>query len=110
SARAPRPNGGGTPTPPAADGTAARKSRHIARSVRRDVHERDGSRCTYVAPDGRRCEARAFLELDHVEPRARGGTDGADNLRVLCRAHNQLAAEEAFGRDYVERRRHLRQR
>lgn len=85
-------------------------SRCIARSVRREVHERDGSQCTYVAPDGRRCKERAFLELDHVEPRALGGSDGAANLRVLCRAHNQFAAEQVFGREVVEGRRNSRRR
>jgi 5-methylcytosine-specific restriction endonuclease McrA len=46
------------------------KSRRITNAVRRRVFERDGLRCTYVSPDGRRCEARSFLELDHVDPRA----------------------------------------
>ena len=41
--------------------------------TRREVFERDGLQCTYVSPDGRRCEAHAFLELDHKEPRALGG-------------------------------------
>jgi hypothetical protein len=85
-------------------------SRRIDNATRRAVFERDGLRCTYVAESGRRCEAQAFLELDHVDPRALGGSNGADNLRVLCRAHNQLRAEQAFGRDEVERSRHLRQK
>jgi Holliday junction resolvasome RuvABC DNA-binding subunit len=50
------------------------------------------------------------LELDHVEPRALGGRDDAENLRVRCRAHNQLAAEQVFGRDHVEQRRRFRQK
>ena len=77
----------------------------VTRATRRQVFERDGMRCSYVAPDGRRCEGRAFLELDHADPRALGGGDTAENLRVRCRAHNQLWAEEAYGREYVERRR-----
>ena len=82
----------------------------VRSAVRREVFERDGTQCTYVAEDGRRCEARAFLELDHVEPRAVGGSDEAPNLRVRCRAHNQLWAEQAFGREWIERRRHFRQK
>jgi hypothetical protein len=82
----------------------------VSRAVRREVFERDGARCTYVSPDGRRCDGRAFLELDHAEPRALGGRDTVENLRVRCRAHNQLAAEHSFGREYVEMRKHLRQR
>jgi 5-methylcytosine-specific restriction endonuclease McrA len=91
---------------------AARKgrSRRIANAVRRRVFERDGLRCTYVSPDGRRCEARAFLELDHADPRALGGSDKEENLRVRCRAHNQLWAEQTYGREHVEDARNFRQK
>jgi 5-methylcytosine-specific restriction endonuclease McrA len=82
----------------------------VRAAVRREVFERDGTQCTYVAEDGHRCESRAFLELDHVEPKALGGSDEAQNLRVRCRAHNQLRAEQAFGREWIERRRHFRQK
>jgi hypothetical protein len=85
------------------------ESAHIKNAVRREVFERDGLRCTYVSPDGRRCEQRAFLELDHAEPRGRGGVDDASNLRVRCKAHNQLWAEQVYGREHVESRRRLRQ-
>jgi 5-methylcytosine-specific restriction endonuclease McrA len=83
------------------------KSGRIARATRRQVFERDGLRCTFVSPEGRGCDARAFLELDHVEPRALGGSDDSRNLRVRCRAHNQLAAERVFGRETVDRCRHF---
>jgi 5-methylcytosine-specific restriction endonuclease McrA len=84
------------------------KSGRIANAVRRQVFERDGLRCTYVSPDGRCCEARAFLELDHADPRALGGSDEAENLRVRCRAHNQLWAEQVFGLEHIESARHFR--
>jgi hypothetical protein len=87
-----------------------RRGAGIDRATRRAVFERDGLRCAYIAKCGRRCDARAFLELDHIDPRALGGASDAGNLRVLCRAHNQLWAEQAFGREWVERRRDLRQR
>ncbi len=66
--------------------------------LRREVAERDGYRCTFVADDGTRCGATSWLQFDHVEPRARGGPSTADNLRLLCRAHNQLEAERRLGR------------
>jgi hypothetical protein len=81
----------------------------ITNAVRRRVFERDGLQCTFVSASGRRCEASAFLELDHAEPKGLGGGNGAANLRVLCRAHNQLAAERVYGRDQVERCRRFRQ-
>ncbi|HET7226780.1 MAG TPA: HNH endonuclease, partial [Candidatus Eisenbacteria bacterium] len=79
--------------------------RHIPAHVRRAVHARDGGRCTFVAGDGYRCEARRHLEFDHIEPLARGGASTADNLRLRCRAHNQLAAEQAFGAGFMHAKR-----
>src|SRR5262249_1319857 len=74
----------------------------VCAAVRREVFERDGEQCTFVDELGRRCPARAFLELDHLDPRAFGGAGDAANITVKCRAHNGLAAERAFGRAHIE--------
>jgi hypothetical protein len=77
------------PSPVAPTPRPAQKepSRHIPAAVRRVVSERDGHRCTFVSPEGRRCEAQAFLEFHHDPPFARVG--GARRVRVvrpeLCR-------------------------
>ena len=62
--------------------------------------KRDGGRCTFEQ-DGRRCECRDGLELDHVVPFARGGDHSLDNLRLLCRSHNGYAAEGEYGRELI---------
>jgi hypothetical protein len=46
---------------------------------------------------GRVCGAQEHLEVDHVIPVALGGSDEPENLRCLCRTHNQLAAQEKLG-------------
>ncbi|MBS2015202.1 MAG: HNH endonuclease [Deltaproteobacteria bacterium] len=74
---------------------------HVPAEVRREVFARDEERCTFVASDGTRCGSTELLELDHIVPRARGGSDDAENLRVACRAHNRRYAEEIFGREHV---------
>ena len=99
---------GATSAPP--DDKRRRRRSHILRAVRREVFARDQEQCTYVDAEGNRCPARGFLELDHVKPKALGGSDDASNLRLRCRAHNRLHAEQVFGREYVEKRIHLRQR
>jgi len=76
-------------------------SRRVPAEVVRAVHARDGGRCTFVGPDGHRCSARSFLELDHADPVAKGGKSTVDNVRLRCRTHNQLAARQEFGDDYV---------
>ena len=72
------------------------ETRFIPRWIKSKVYRRDGGRCVYVSPEGRRCEARHSLEYDHILPWARGGrSDDPANIRLLCRAHNQWAAEKA---------------
>jgi hypothetical protein len=75
--------------------------RYVPHEVRRQVVARDGVQCSFVAEDGRRCEETGFLELDHVVPVSRGGGASAENVRVLCRSHNQYEAERILGREAV---------
>ena len=46
--------------------------------------------------------ARSRLEYHHEDPYARGGGRGVDNIRLLCRTHNQLMAERDFGKEWME--------
>ena len=82
---------------------AAPGSRHIPAGIKREVGNRDGWQCTYIGRHGR-CTETANLELDHVRPFAAGGPTTVDNLRLRCRAHNQLEAENFFGREVAQRR------
>lgn len=75
-----------------------RRSRVISRPIKRAVVARDDGQCTFVAPDGRRCTERHCLQIDHIEPYALGGANTAENLRLLCPAHNRLFAERTFGK------------
>jgi hypothetical protein len=84
--------------------------RHVPAEVRRAVWERDGGRCTFVSATGHRCEARSRLEFDHVEPVARGGQPTVKGIRLRCRAHNQYAAECAFGTGFMSRKREAARR
>jgi len=52
--------------------------------------------------EAKRCEAIHRLEFDHVTPRAFGGQNTLGNLRLLCRAHNNLAAKDAMGKEFIE--------
>jgi hypothetical protein len=88
--KAPRSKGPGT------------TARTVPRASRRSAIHRDGVQCAFVSNDGHRCEARAFLEFDHVTPIGKGGGPEPSNIRMLCRAHNRLAAEQAYGRGHVE--------
>lgn len=82
-------------------GSTKPNTRHIPHDVKRQVLLRDGTRCSFVSPNGRRCEQNGWLELDHEQPFGRGGSATADNIRVLCRAHNKWSAERAYGREFI---------
>jgi hypothetical protein len=76
-------------------------SRYIVKQVRDQVRVRDGQQCSFTSLDGTRCCEKRGLEFDHIVPFARGGGREADNLRLVCRAHNQLYAEQHFGREFM---------
>ncbi len=79
------------------------KNAHVTRAARRKVLARDGFRCSFVAADGRRCNAQAFLELDHEHPKGCGGGSEPENIRLLCREHNRWAAEQVYGTTRIAR-------
>jgi hypothetical protein len=76
-------------------------SRHLPARVRREVWERDGGQCSYVDEEGRRCQSRHFLEFDHRVAHALGGPPTVENIRLRCRSHNILAAEQVFGLERI---------
>ncbi len=75
----------------------------IPAEVRRQVWERDGGRCAWTGPDGRRCNSRWQLEVDHLDPAGRGGKATVDRCRLLCRMHNILYAEQVYGREHMRK-------
>ena len=67
------------------------RSRYIPTSIRKQVWQRDGGKCSYVDPQSRkRCEADYFLQIDHIHTFAKGGlSTNPQNLRILCANHNR---------------------
>jgi hypothetical protein len=73
-------------------------SRHMPAAVRRDVHGRDTAQCAFVAPSGRRCAERAFIEYHHARvPFAHGGEPTVENIKLHCRTHNAHEGKRIFG-------------
>ena len=81
-------------------------SRYIPAGVRHMVMLRDQGQCSFVSVDGKRCESHAHLEFDHVKPFALGGSHNANNVRLLCRAHNQMMADDILGEQFMHRKRY----
>jgi 5-methylcytosine-specific restriction endonuclease McrA len=83
------------PTPP------KEGSRRVPTPVRRQVMVRDGRRCAYVDPDGKRCDSTYQIQLHHLTPFATGGPSTPENLEVRCRRHNHLHAREELGDRFI---------
>jgi hypothetical protein len=75
----------------------------IPAAVKRAVWARDGSRCCWPIDGGGTCGSKHQLEFDHIVPWAEWGGETQENLRVVCRAHNRLAARHRFGARCVGR-------
>lgn len=82
-------------------------SRYIPVAVKEEIYFRDEGRCSYIDPKTqKRCEAKKFLHIDHIHPLALGGETSLENCRLLCAAHNQLAAIQKLGAQVMQT--HLR--
>jgi hypothetical protein len=75
----------------------------VRSATRRLLLERDGLQCSWVNEQGERCPATAWLEHDHLQARAKGGSSEPHNTRILCRAHNQWSAERDYGKAHIQR-------
>jgi 5-methylcytosine-specific restriction endonuclease McrA len=84
---------------------ALARGRYIPAQLKAQVYKRDQGQCAFTTDDGLRCECRADLEYDHIVPLAQGGRTTADNLRLLCAAHNQYEADRKLGRAFMEQKR-----
>jgi hypothetical protein len=63
--------------------TKTERSRHNT-GVRKLIYQRDEKKCTI-------CGSTHDLQYDHIQPKALGGGDTVENLRLLCFSCNQRA-------------------
>jgi len=81
-----------------------RHTRYIPVAVRRAVWQRDEGRCVHQYANGERCSSTYGVQIDPRYLFSQGGrSDRLDNLRLLCRVHNQLEAERELGKLTMDR-------
>lgn len=100
---------GRTPRPRSQRKAVDEPSRYVPAAARRKVCVRDGDRCTFVNDQGTRCESTFALEYHHDVPHGMRGLPTAENIRLMCKPHNQLLAERDFGSAKMQRMRAGRQ-
>lgn len=69
----------------------------IPEEVEQRARRQADNRCGYCR--SRQEYGLGFLEIEHIVPRARGGTDDEENLWLACRLCNHYKAAQARGRD-----------
>lgn len=66
------------------------RRKYIAQSVRYALLKKANFCCEHVSPRTKqKCGSKYQLQVDHITPLAKGGTDEITNLRVLCGVHNR---------------------
>jgi hypothetical protein len=75
--------------------------RYVPAAVKRAVWERDQGRCTWPMGDGEVCGSTHRLEFDHDLEVALGGKPTIGNIRLLCKGHNLMKAEQHLGRSFM---------
>jgi hypothetical protein len=80
----------------------------VPAGVKREVWLRAGGRCEWRFESGERCGCRRRLQYDHIVPLALGGASAIENVRLVCRPHNLLAARRVFGDVVMDRYTRLR--
>jgi 5-methylcytosine-specific restriction endonuclease McrA len=79
------------------------KGDDIPAHVKRAVWARDGGCCQWRLESGGICGSTYQLEFDHRRARALGGPPTIENIRLLCKFHNQCAARQTFGDAWMDR-------
>src|SRR5437016_5236216 len=78
--------------------TPSENDRYVPAAVKRAVWERDHGRCTWPMEDGKLCGSTHKLEFDHDLEVALGGKPTIENIRLLCKGHNLMKAEQHLGK------------
>lgn len=78
-------------------------SGRVSEAVRSVVRAQARDRCGYCQSSQR--YVLGLLEIDHVIPIARGGTDALENLWLACRMCNSFKGLQTYARDPVTGRR-----
>jgi HNH endonuclease len=69
----------------------------IPDALRERVQQQAGNRCGYCR--SRQEYVLGYLEIEHIIPRARGGTNDEQNLWLACRLCNHYKGVQTHGRD-----------
>jgi 5-methylcytosine-specific restriction endonuclease McrA len=77
------------------------KGRWITKERRLGIYIRDSFKCWYCNSDLREVSSEG-ITLDHVYPKAKGGTNDSSNLITACKACNSSKQDEDWKKGLTE--------
>ncbi len=70
---------------------------NVPTSTQRQIWPKAEAKCEFISVENKRCGSTYQLQIDHIQPVAKNGSNEAKNLRLLCRKHNQYFSKLQFG-------------
>ncbi len=74
------------------------RPRTIPAKIKKEILVRASNKCEFTG-----CESIHYLEFDHIKPVSQGGTNEKNNIRLLCKNHNQFYAINRFGITHMKK-------
>ena len=68
---------------------AVAQRKKLKQLIVHQVNLRDKGQCTHVTLRGR-CDERRWLDIHHIHPVSKGGTNDIANLKTLCSSHHRV--------------------
>jgi hypothetical protein len=65
------------------------KRKSLPAQIKHQVYLSNNGQCSSTDENGKRCVARRFLDIHHIQPVSQGGSDQLENLALLCYGHHQ---------------------
>ncbi len=70
---------------------AKRPRQYISIEIKRALFKKSNGCCEFTdQKTGKRCDSKYQLQIDHIRPWSLGGSNQIENLRLLCRTHNNF--------------------
>ena len=79
-----------------------KRTRYLPSKVREAAFAEANYQCEFVGLEGQRCSQRTGLQVDHIQPFSRNGSNQTENLRCLCGPHNLHEAKKQLGEEFIQ--------
>jgi hypothetical protein len=72
------------------------KRRALPSYLKHQVYLINNGQCSTIDENGKRCAARRFLDIHHIQPVSKGGSNQLENLALHCTGHHQAIHDSMY--------------